>query len=425
MKYSWTACLLGLCVLSVGSAQEQPGFSLHGTVVDANDQPVAAQVRVFQRVVRDGFIYLYAACVTKTTNGRFDCSGLPDGTFIEQVISTPTGVEVKSRQQQAVAKDLPAGAFYPGVTDIESADVISLGEGQNRWVDMRLPEAQGFRLSGTLAEPVPGALIKLHAGSGTSIIDTEIPVHYDGVTGLFVIDNVPNGRYTLVVDWISAGTEHASVLPVSVAGADVTGLRPFAAASVVLKGRVINKTEDGTAPLQLRLMRVDGTLADLVVSTDSFGMFTFYSVEPGDYILDAASGSLDVDDVSVDGRNAGGRRIAIPAGRESVGVDVHLGAALGTISGMVIDSNGASEEADVVAYAKDTGQIYATRTDRSGRFALRSRSGDYNVYAWLVSEATAYRSPQVLTRFADQSERVSTSDDNQSLNITVRPIEIP
>jgi len=201
LSISKNACALSitLTLTLTGAAQDmhEGRSSMSGRVLDVHSSPYPAKVQVFQISIRDGFATMRPSCMTDTDmEGKFECSKLPDGKFIVQVLPSSRAESQTQKAPDSEGKAIPASIFYPGVTDLEDAMPIFLHANEAGWADIRVAYAPAVEVTGELADRVPPASFKLKAVSEDGLIlDTGIEPIYDRRTGRFSISNVPAGHY--------------------------------------------------------------------------------------------------------------------------------------------------------------------------------------------------------------------------------------
>ena len=181
--------------------------------------------------------------------GEFRIYGLMPG---EYVVNGRTGTVAS--QANEIHEGYPQ-TFYPGTPNVNEAQPIALGLGEEISIQFGLTAARLARISGTVRDSegraaVGQVLLQQRSGGSMSFSATL------GSDGTFTIGGVPPGEYALDV-WRRAdgagpvallpkgvGPEAASV-PIVVTGNDIVGLSVTTLKGSVVSGRVI---WEGTAP---------------------------------------------------------------------------------------------------------------------------------------------------------------------------------
>ncbi len=417
--------LLGSAVVTgVGSAQQarEDRSSISGSVLDASGVPISAQVHAYQIAIRNGFANVFSKCNTTTNReGRFVCAKLPAGKYILQAL--PGGRAGSSgARQEGDSAGLPRSVFYPGTSDLEMADTIRLRQDEAGWADIRVASAPSGSISGTLTEHAAHPALTLKAAASDVMIDTGVPLKYDGDTGQFTAQNVAAGHYVVMADWFVGGMEQRATVPVVVNNAPVDGVAISATTNVELSGQ-FSEMPERTQVSQVRLQRIDGSVQD-ASTTVKDGVFHFHPVQAGSYVLTLPAGQQAyVDSVTLDGKGMDGPRIAAPE-QASSSLEVTLkGPALG-LQGTVNAWDGNASKAEVVAQSEDSGEIYETTTDKQRRFSFNGlRPGSYQLYAWPGVDTVEYRNPKVLKRYNQDSTSAEVKGGVLGSSVTLTPIE--
>jgi hypothetical protein len=310
--------------------------------------------------------------------------------------------------------------FYPGTANVNEAQPITLAIGQEfGGLNFGLVSVRLARVSGTARDsegrPVSGQAFLLPR-------DQQVPRSLAGAItadGNFTITNVPPGEYNLDIllrnvsrTDKSAMSEFAS-MPVTLAGADITGLRIATSRGAVVSGRV---TWDGSAPrpgsgapprmFASSVSPLSSTLAaatdpDANGRIDGDGTFQIGGVS-GRFLLTANIAGWSIRSVRLDGREI----TTVPidaAGRGTIdGLQVVMTDKSSMLAGAVTDARGdvvtqyvvVLQPADDMDPAVAGRFVRAARPDTNGRFEFRDlRAGRYVATAIEALEPGRHFSP--------------------------------
>src|SRR5262245_48128353 len=120
-----------------------PGGVIHGLIRDDNGRPAGnTSVWALRVAYRDGRKTLEnASSVQSDDRGEFRLSGLPPGEYYVRASGTVDGN--------------PVLAYYPGVSNPDSAALVRVRAGDEIFADMPIPPAKLFRISGTVVNAIP------------------------------------------------------------------------------------------------------------------------------------------------------------------------------------------------------------------------------------------------------------------------------
>jgi hypothetical protein len=185
-------------------------------------------------------------------------------------------------------------------------------------------------------------------------------------------------------------------------------------AKVTLSAAVLERAFDTDVPFEP---------ASTSAQISRSGSFRFPSVLPGRYFLKVVSNpQVFVESSSAGGLNKNGSLLVIANGAENLTVQVDVSAQVGSIGGLVGDLPEGTAKAGVLVQSEDTGQIFTTTTDRSGKFTVSALGpGGYRIYSWADLSHMAYRDPSVLSEYADRAVSVILQSGamNQSVNVNL------
>jgi hypothetical protein len=400
--------------------------SISGRILNVYSSPYPAKVWVFQILIHDGFATMLPSCVTDTDlEGKFECSKLPDGKFIVEVLPSRRSKSQKQKAPDSEGEAIPASIFYPGVTDIEDAMPIFLHANEAGWDDIRVAYAPTVEVTGELTDHVPPASFKLEALSEDGLVlDTGIQPTYDRRTGRFSISNVPAGHYQLTANWLTSRDIGHATLPFAVGVNPVDRLLLSSMLDVEITGR-LSALPAGVTVSQVTLASTDGSIRDLSAPVKD-GTFNFRSVPVGTYTLSfPSSQQVYVDAISVGGNSFSGSRFTVSPGQRTLNLELVVKGPSIPLQGSVKKWDGEDKSAEVIAQSEESGQIYKVTTDGQRRFSFPGvKPGTYRMFAWPGVDAIEYRNPVALRKYKDDSAEVSVEQDGLISTIELTPIEI-
>ena len=224
--------------------------SLEGHVFDELGDPLqGVSVQLMQVRYQGGRRRLVgAAGPSRSTDdrGRFRLYGFPPGRYI---ISATIG--------DVGTTDVPGytRSYFPGTPDASEAQFVSVGSQELAGVDFSMARSVTARVSGTLLGPdgeatMGGSLRLVTSQRSASAASVSVGARI-GRDGRFEFPNVPPGQYIIKADRgrRAPSTEgEFGALPVSVDGADITGLILQASAGSTITGHVTFESVRGIQP---------------------------------------------------------------------------------------------------------------------------------------------------------------------------------
>jgi protocatechuate 3,4-dioxygenase beta subunit len=359
------------------------GASLSGRVVDELDTPLeGVSVQLLQVRYERGRSRLVPAGTARLTDdlGRYRIYDLPPGQY---VVSGAVGAVGSS--------ELPgyARSYFPNTPNPGQAQFVELRESQElAGIDLSMSRTSTARISGTLlnaagAPTTGGSLTLLPARSAASV--TSVPLGARILDdGRFEFTNVPSGQYLVRADRgrSNAWTEgEFGALPISIDGADVTGVTLQTSAGSSISGRVrFDSFNNAAAPaastVALSPVPADddlapSTWADANIRTD--GTFEIRGVNgPRRLALTRLPDGWALKEIRINGIDATDRIVSFGRADQSLAdVDVVLTDRVNHLRGSVSDDQGQPLPTSVVI-------VFSTGRDRwypVSRFTRRATVG--------------------------------------------------
>jgi hypothetical protein len=196
-------------------------------------------------------------------------------------------------------------AYYPGVTDLSAATVITLAAGEEReGLDFSLPSVPTSRIAGTVVDasgrPASGVQVSLLNTQPPRPSNSGIPASRTDAAGAFHFYGQLPGTYTLAA--LARASSAASSMPtssswarqtVSVNGNDLTDIALQLQPTVSVSGRIVLDTATGGDPAQLLLYLIPPRNISQVMAPmsrpNADGTFVFRDLIPDRYSLDAGA----------------------------------------------------------------------------------------------------------------------------------------
>jgi hypothetical protein len=309
--------------------------------------------------------------------------------------------------------------YYPGVTDIASAEAIDLRSGQTL-ADLHWPMSKAAPVAVTgsiLRKPTNVARVAVILSSPDSAGSVLMGLTPTG--DMFRLESVPPGAYSLsVVDMASGSMRVLAQRSLQVSTGDINGVTLDLDPSAGPHGAI--QFEGGMpagAKLTVQLKPVDGSTyypqADVkadgafAISGSVFGAYRveIQGMPPNTYIKSAVFGEKDALSPLV---------FAGAGGEEKFAIVIAPGAA--RISGVVRDEKGKALDG-VVTLIPDPPQPQRTslyqlvETGENGSFQFQGvRPGKYRLFAWEEFEAGAQFDPDVTAPFQARSVAIEVAE---------------
>jgi hypothetical protein len=206
--------------LSPGQQLHDVGFqviplgAMAGRVLDEDGEPLqGVGIQVLRFNYANGHRQLISVTgSTSNDRGEYRVFGLPAGRYL-LLASLPNGPMSRPMEAGALVPEVQdpyAPLYYPGVPDVDSASLVSLGEGAELAdMDFHLRKVRAITVRGRLV----GAMERLSSGqiqvvlahneNGVASFIDRVPGVVDTNTGRFEIRRVPPGSYFVVASQLS------------------------------------------------------------------------------------------------------------------------------------------------------------------------------------------------------------------------------
>lgn len=399
-----------------------PYAVIAGTIRDADGEPVAGvNVTVRRLVFQNGRRRLDDGSDIPTDDlGQYRAANLLPGKYYveawpRQVFAAATTL-VDQSAKSSPPREVLQPAFYPGVRDAAAASPIEVAPGARvTGIDIPLARSRVYHVSGRVAIP---------SGASTNVILEPVdpwfsePIAGSSVTknGEFDISDVPPGSYIVNTAIHIGDGVWSSETPITVSGADVSGLRltPEACAEVSGKiaieggkqlsvgsaGPFVRFTEERSAHSEDFMLDSDDTISAFL----SHGRYAV-SIFSLDRELVVKSIGTEQADILRDG-------LTLAAGAK-VSIEIVVAPDGGQIDGSALDKDdNPLAGATVVAIPEPAlrahpERFYQASTDQNGRFQLNNVApGEYKIFAWDDIESGVWFDPDFLRDVESRGEPV-------------------
>ena len=439
-----------------------PGAIVGGRIYDANGQVMSnANVQIFTVAYAFGHAVL-APLVAKVTDdrGEYRLFWVPPGDYYLAVTPRPP----------APAPGVPASAltvktFYPGVTDIGQARLVSIRGGEDMGgMDIGIRGARAFKVSGQISSLIPPPAATVGAPGVNAavlmLLNRDPAAPDDGgtraagavplipTTGQFELANVLPGAYELFAR-VSDPSVASSGAPAFAWGRarfevrdnDVSNISITVPPSVEVRGTAA-ATGAARIPLNTRvtllpgdatvkhpayqlvftrsgLVAPDGTFSVPAVLEGHYRVAGVAGLGPDLYLADVRQGAMSVFDLGFD-----------VSTRSNDPIQVVIASGAGTVEGVVRESAlkgfpGATVVLIPEASRRENLALYFPATsDASGRFVIRGvPPGDYKLFAWESIRPFAYQNAAFLAKHEERGLTVHVGQGGTaSAEVTIIPV---
>lgn len=432
------------------------GSVIAGRVTDEFGDPIAdANLQALRYQFTNGQRQLVAVGRQAASDdiGQYRIFGLMPGDYI---------IRATVRDSTLVAAALggaeePTGyptTYYPGTTDLGQAQAVTVALGQELTsVFFPLVPARLARVSGNVIDsqghPLSGAVVVVRPASGGGAggafnVGGANQVRADGS---FSLASVPPGEYTLDVqqrprDMQSLGTtqlEFASI-PLSVSGADISGLNIITTPGVSVSGNVVlqgQKTQDTSLRgVQIGAMAPSGTQSLMGIAgramgggrVNNDGTFQLRGLAGPQLIrVGNVPAGWTLKSITLEGTDITDAPFDFKPGRDLTGLTITLTDRLTDLSGSVRDGRGQPVKDYVLVIFPDEPKLWSgqsryirtTRPNQEGNFSLKGLPpAHYLAVAVESLETGTQNDPAILEQLRPRAKSFTLAD-GQSLTLNL------
>jgi Carboxypeptidase regulatory-like domain len=398
--------------------------------MSSDGQPVeAVPVKLISPRIRDGRkVWEQSGYATPDEDGDFRISGLLPGTYY---IAAGPNASLSSLGINTQASGY-SEVFYPGVSDIASAEPFELAAGQQVEADFSLKPERVFQVSGTIHvfHPVKGINLQFVNSLGDA---GSFPYRFDPVSGGFV-SSVTAGAYTLRAQAFENGEVGVAELPLSVSS-NLSGvalaLAPAASIPVLVSADFVTAQGKRMAESEMPSFNMHFVSSDFQLTSADYWAISkgegkqrkvsFENVQPGRYAAEVnPDGSYYVESARCGGTDLLRDDLTVTAEAHLPAIEV------------VLRDDGASLDISLPATpVKATVLLVPDRAPRqvqhgldSGRLRFEGLApGGYSVLAFDNTDKLEYKNPEVLSPYLGSAVHV-TLGPRQNSSITLQAIQV-
>ena len=339
--------------------------------------------------------------------GEVRMYGLPPDEYVVSAMLRNNGVQFNP---DPTINEGFALTYHPGTVNPADAQTVTVSLAEETSIEFAMSSARLTRVSGTVVDsqgrPSAGSFVNLVTRQGNGMSSTGGgQVAPDGT---FTLNGVAPGDYSLEVrsqlrPGVAQEIEFGST-PITVAGAEITGVRIITGRGATISGRVIFEGTRPQSPSEQGPLRVFPNPADpsrpFMIggigpdsrnngTVDVNGNFQLAGLSGRVFLLVSAAGWV-IKSISLDGEDVTDEPLELTGKQSVAGLVIRLTDKLTQISGKVSDSRGQlSRECTVIfqsAEARDpiiaSRLLRTARCDSKGSFQMRGmRPGRYVVTA--------------------------------------------
>ncbi len=430
-----------------------PEALITGQVTLSTSDP-ADGIRVFayrRRVINGRQQWTVETSTRTNSEGAFRIAGLQSGDYLIYTIPSRDTDGPLTRGEAVYG--YPA-SYYPGVSDMAAAGMLTLSAGQHAEADFILTRQQFYPVTFSVTDRAIGAGINLqiHDRSGHPV---GVPVRFNAEQGT-ATTNLPSGSYFLEARYRAEAQLYGRV-DFTVAGAPVSGvhlaLAPLHPIPVTIR-RVFTSSSNGNgggvlladgspangpsgAGLNISLTAADevfaqmrgvGGLRAVEGSTDA-SAFEIENITPGRYWVETSPFDGYVSSITSGGVDLARDPLVVGLGGSTAPIEVTLRDDSATITAQIngalpgsqSSSSAAGEQHEVYVYAiplfQSSSPIRMSGGQGSGEVSISGLApGSYRVVAFDAPQEIDFHTPEALTKYIALGE-TATVDAGGSAHV--------
>jgi hypothetical protein len=373
--------------------------------------------------------------------GEYRLFGLRPGRYFVSAIYKP-GLRDPGEEDEEAADAGKLGyvpTYYPGTSDPGRAAAITIKTGDEiPSTDLVLEPTTAYSIRGHVniftarhnANGTNSAILLLEGrSSGLGWIIPGRQTVVDKPDGVFEIQNVLPGSYTLTAFLFEEGRRYQARQIVDVTNIDVEGIQLTPVPGMDIRGQIIWEPKPSLErdTLSLSVRPADSTFPfSAQARAAPNGTFSLRDVSEGLYRLSTLGQSQDcyLKSIRYAGMEVSDDEFNVVRGTQAT-LEVTISARGAHVQGTVKDTDGLPAAGVWVVLVPDEAHrnefhLFKQRaTDQYGRFDLRGIApGDYKLFSWEQVEPNAWEDPDFLKLFEVKGESVSLQEgDGKSVDL--------
>jgi protocatechuate 3,4-dioxygenase beta subunit len=409
-----------------------PQGSIYGRITDEDGDPVReTDLELLHWTYQNGRKELRPAIpgsLSVDDDGTFVIGYLPAGRYYLRATHQTVPPATPGRKNEPQEWYIPT--YFPNSIDASGAASVQVSPGvELRGIDIRLRKARVFRIRGSVAFNLGGALqnliLQLTPKDGGAVQNKSV-----SLDGTFEIANVLPGAYTLepITTSITTLTDRATGevtrtpplagrVALSITDSDLDSVRLIVTGGAEVTGKI--RTEDPLvlpANLRIRLHRgtlgldsdqykSDGTFRVRGLAPDEYRVIVF-GLPDGVYVKLVKFGEQDITHKKLDLSSGAA------SGNQGADLEITLSPNAAEITGVVRNEKGdAIADSTIQLTRDDDAPIPTVSTDQNGAFHLRGLApGDYRIYAWQDDGEGIIQDPDFRGKFAAQCAKITLAE---------------
>lgn len=443
--------------IAIGPSREnvhitmKPVTVITGRVVDRSGEPVeGVQVQALRSNIVDGRrepqVYAWA---TTDDKGRYRLANLWQGPFYVRAMGSGgrSSFTLGAVLPESGSGESFSPVYYSGASDMASATSIPGSPGEELHADLMITKEPGYRIRGVIGGYIPNqpATVELLRGSddfgaGRVLVNPS--------TAQFEIHDVTSGSYLLRISQGSGEQRTRALLPIQIAGADVTGVRPELAPGVEVvfefqgsreeyaeqseeqdsDNDAVTAARDNTAARHMAVAAVQLQALDtekremFFGQADEKGNVHVRGLLPGRYSIHVQPFSAYISSMQCGSTDLlESLELHIQPGIAPEAIEVALKHDGGSVEGSVTDDDGPLARASVIlvsaSHPANLLGPFATNDEGGFRFG-NVAPGAYTIWAWRADSEVEYRNPAALQALGSQPASVTvTAEGEQKVEV--------
>jgi uncharacterized protein (DUF2141 family) len=342
--------------------------------------------------------------------GQFRIGGLAPGRYRVKVSHDATMYRMFFRRPEirtdGTTEVHTATTYYPGVLAAKQAGRVEVGpDSESPGIDIQLLRVPFVRVSGKargMQREAQRAFVRVPLGSNGQ----GIPLAPDGSFEIWGLDP---GKHRLSATWEASGG--VATAEVEVAGSNIENLELRVVPPSDVAGRLESETPESAQPVPGRKVNLG---PEFSVPVADNGTFNLDKVPADKYAVSLSWESQYVKSMRLGSQTIDGRLLDLSNSSGSAELTLRLSAAIGAISGTVLDDQGKAVEARVALILDGEDPGFPTRyakAKQDGAYSFPNLPpGNYKLVAVPEDDADLILEEPGLAEYEDAMDKVEVGD---------------